>query len=545
MWTDEWDWLASPAFVTIRSILARMPPGKTPMMRKADKTAPTYGVTNANDLARFKEICIQELLFEVVCVKALKVKGQAPGMLPAESELLLGFQDALRSKGFTSAFIFSVQLYCDIRYILEDCVSQPFEQLQRTAEELNQRFHLASTRAVGPRSGVRWDLRLREKEFSRFILSDVVLEDKLPRYTMAGLDKEDAEEFALLKHEPVWAGLLHLRAELVMNELGHEFVHRSFIVEAAAYLYAAARAASKQYPASSQQEFPVWDDMEMFFDSYVDDSAFLRGILDGGDDPVKIIKNFRAIMPSNVLDPKPDNGPLDDGDDRTEDFKRAIRIRQLLSKRYTSFDRENMFFMEYMQGLIREHLGHDVEKQESAEDLSMVLQDVSANKYGGQPHSQGGLPKQRRELAQQRLELKQKHQRRRAILAQLSPIQQLHILEHIVSEEVEVLLALDFMTLFHMSWAVLFAVGANQRKSMVDKCGITATATGTASSSYVENAVNVPLVIGDHLTSKPTRTEKMLYNLVWDVRRILEKGPDNLFELAEDDLAEVIKAGYY
>lgn len=176
--------------------------------------------------------------------------------------------------------------------------------------------------------------------------------------------------------------------------------------------------------------------METFLDSYVDDSAFLRGILDGGDDPVRIINNFRTIMPSNVLDPKPDNGPLDDGSGQTQESKKSVRIRQLLSKHYTSFDWENMFFMEYMQGLIREHLEHDVERLQSEEDLSVVLQDVSANKYGGQPHSQEGLPEKRRELAQQRMELKQKQQRRKAILAQLSPIQQLHILEHAVEEEV-------------------------------------------------------------------------------------------------------------
>lgn len=536
MWNDEWDWLASPAFVAIRGILSHIPPGKTPMMRKADRTTPTYGATDTDDLARFKETCINELLFDVVWVKELKTKGRAPALLPAESELLLGFQDALRNKDFTSAFIFSAQLYCDIRYILEDCVSHPFEQLQKTAHQFDQRYDLAYTRAVGPRLSLRWELRQREKEFNRFILSDVVLELKLLRYMAAGLDREDVDDFFLLKHEPVWTGLLDIRVKLVTNELGHEFVHRSFIVEAAAYLYAAARAASKQFP--EQQDFPVWDHMEMFLDTYNDDSPFKRGILDGGDDPVEIIKNFKAIMPDNVMMPKPDNCPLDEGSDRTQDFKEAVRVRQLLSKRYTSFDRENMFFMEYMQDLIRGRLEYEVEKLESEDDLSTVLQDISANKFGGQPHSQGVLPKQRRELAQKRIELKQKQLRREAMLAQLSPVQQIHILEDIVEGQVEGLLALDFMRLFDMSWTVLFVVALTQRQFVIDKSGINPT-TG------FDKAANVPLIMGDHLATKPARMEKVLWNLVDVVRRIVEKpeGADTPYEPTEAELAELIEDG--
>lgn len=538
MWNDEWDWLASPAFVAIRGILSLIPPGQTPMMRKADRTPPTYGVTNTDDLARFKETCINELLFNVLSVKVLKTMDLAPALLPAESELLLGFQDALRDYDFTSAFIFSAQLYCDIRYILEDCVCHPFEQLQKTAQQFDQYFDLAYPRADGPRSSLRWELRQREKEFNRFILSDVVLEDKLPRYLIAGLEREDLDDFSLLKHEPIWAGLLDIRAKIVMNELGHEFVHRSFIVEAAAYLYAAARAASKKF--HDQQEFPVWDHMEMFLDTYVDESPFKKGILDGGDDPVKIIENFKEIMPNDVLVPKPDNLPLEGRSDRTRDFKEAVRVRQLLSERYTSSDRENMFFMEYMQGLTRECLEHEVEKLGAEEDLSTVLQDISANKFGGQPHSQGILPKKHRELAQGRIERKQRQQRRKAMLEQLSPIQQIHILENIVEEQVEGLLALDFMTLFHMSGVVLLVVGLTQRESVRDKCGFT-----TSSDASFEKAANLPLCVGGLLTARPAKREKLLWNLVHDVKTILEKreGADTLFEPTEDELAELIENG--
>lgn len=67
------------------------------MIRKSDRNAPIYGATTAKDLDRFKDDVIKDLLFDVVCVKALKKNGGAPDLLPAESELLLGFQDALRN----------------------------------------------------------------------------------------------------------------------------------------------------------------------------------------------------------------------------------------------------------------------------------------------------------------------------------------------------------------------------------------------------------------------------------------------------------------
>lgn len=177
---------------------------------------------------------------------------------------------------------------------------------------------------------------------------------------------------------------------------------------------------------------------------------------------------------------------------------------------------------------------------ESGDDLSAVLQEISANKFGGQPHSQGVLPKQRRELAQGRIERKQKQQRRKAMLAQLSPIQQLHILENIVEEQVEGLLALDFMALFHTSWVVLLAVGMKQRESVQDKCGFT-----TISDASFEKAANLPLIIGDHLTAKPAKKNKRLRNPVQDVRSILEKpeGENTLFEPTEDELAELIEDG--
>lgn len=530
IWKDEWDWLASPAFCTVQQILRMIPLGKTPMIRRRDRTPPEYGGLTAKELEKFKDVVITDLMFDVVCVKALKKNGQAPSQLPAESELLLGFQDALRNYDFSSAFIFSMQLYCDIRYILEDTVVDSYDQLQQTAETIEQRLPLGIDRAIGPRFELRRAMRQRQRELERFMLNDVVLEDKLPRYLGAGLDRDDVDDFFLLKHEPVWAGLLNFRAKLVMNELGHEFVNRSFLVEAAAYLYAAARAASKQLP--DQLEFPVWTDMEKFLESYVDDSAFKRGILSGGDDPVAIIKNFKNIMPKDVMDPKPHHPALDGVSDQEEDFKQAVRIRQHLSKRYASFDRENQFFMEYMRGLIQRRLEPELE---SHDDMSTILQDISGNKYNGQPHAQGGaLPEARRELAAERWALKQKQQKRRALLAQLSPIQQIQILEDMVTEQLDGILSVDFMTLFLMSWTILFVVGMDQSDHFVEKLDLQ---NGPKTGS-VDKTVHVPLVLGEFLGGDPKKDKDLLYKLVCNVKNIVEGGAERLYEDEDGEWVE-------
>lgn len=467
---------------------------------------------------------ITDLMLDVVCVKALKKNGGAPAILPAESELLLGFQDALRNYDFSSAFIFSMQLYCDIRYILEETVVHSFEQLQKTAETTERRLPLVIDRAIGPRFELRRAARQRQVEVERFMLSDVVMEGKLPRYLGAGLEVDDVDEFFLLKHEPVWAGLLEFRAKLVMKELGHEFVNRSFLVEAAAYLYAAARVASKRFP--DHEEFPVWVDMDKFLASYADDSALKRGILSGGDDPVAIIKKFKDIMPENVMDPKPSNPPLDEVPGQVEDFKQSVRIPQHLSKRYASVDRENQFFMEYMRGLIQQRLEPELDKLESSDEISAALQEISGNKHSGQ------LPETRRELAAERRGLRQKQQRRRALLAQLSLIQQFQILEDMVTKQLEGLLSIDFMALFNMSWAILFVVGMDQSdKGLVEKLGL----TSGPKSGTVDRSVRVPLILGEYLSGDPDKDETMLHNVVRYVKSIVEGGADKLFEEKEKD----------
>lgn len=514
------------------------------MLRKSDRTPPVYGGTTAEQLNRFKDAVISDLLFDVVCVKALKKNGGAPDILPAESELLLGFQDALRNYDWSSAFIFSLQLYVDIRYILEDTVAHPYQQLRQTARRADRDLPLQIEWASGPRHELRRSLRQRQREVERYMMHDVVLEDKLPRYLNSGLDRADVEDFYLLKHEPVWAGLLDLRAKLVFNELGHELVHRSFLVEAAAYLYAAARAASVRFPEllDGEQVFPAWVDMDRFLDSYTDDSPFKHGLLPGdddnaGNDPVATVRRFAKIVPANPTDPKPQarNTALDAVPGQTEAFRRAVRIRRHLLRRYGGEGRSGQFFMQYTQGLIQERLAPELEgvaegggsgSGEEVGDVAAVLRDIGSSRPSARPHAAGALSGERRALAEERVELRdrQRAARRRAMLARLSPVQQIQILEDTVAAQLrEGLLSIDFIRLFLMSKNVLSAVGMSQGEEFREKAGF----RRGPETPWDDQMVKVPVLLGELLAGESARDEEVLRNLVKDVQAIITNGVED------------------
>lgn len=496
IWKDEWEWLASPAFSTINNILEFIPPGKTPMIRKSDRSEPKYGGVTNEELNKFKDVVICDLLYDVVCVKAMKKNGQAPSILPAESELLLGFQDALRNYDFSSAFIFSMQTYIDIRYVLEDKVVHSFQQMQRTAQKLSERIPRQLEWANGPRYEMRRPLRQRQSEVEHVMLNDVVHDDKMPRYLNAGLSKEDVGEFSLLKHEPIWAGLMDLRAKIIMNELGHQFVATSIIVEAAACLYVAARLVSDNIPA--------WKDMDQYLASYADDSFFKRCITQ--DTPAAIFKMFKDVPMEKEMT------------DMSEEFQRSVRVRSAFSKRYTMEFRS----MEYLQELKRERLEPEIHKIETEDDVDAVLKVISGNKLNAL-----ALPasEERRAVTEERLELKQKWQqkelKRRGALLHLSPIQELRILEDAVNSQLEGLLALDFGGLMELSHELLSLVGVSLGED----------------SRVSADLGKVVEVFGERLSGDAAKDEGLMSGLVRDVTSVFEKSvvSEDEWEDVEDD----------
>ncbi|PSR82881.1 hypothetical protein BD289DRAFT_370639 [Coniella lustricola] len=536
IYKDEWDWLASPAFTQIRHLLINIPPGKTAMICKADRQRAQYGAIKARELDNFKNAVISDLLFDVVCLKALKKNGGAPEVLPAESELLLNFQQALHCYDWCSAFIFSLQLYVDIRNIMEDTVKHPYKQLRATANKIARGLPLQIEWAMGPRYEMRKALRQRQREIDRFMLHDVVLEDKLPRYARMHMEDE-VQPFYLLRHEPVWAGLLEFRAKLFMNELGHEYVQRSLVVEAAAFIYEAAQAASPRFPEHG--EFPAWTDMDKFLATWTEDCALKQALRNNGKSPNEILQSSQAIISEdiNFSAPKPRGVALDAVEGQTEDFKQAVRTRQHLAKRYAQEDRGVHCSLQYMQGLIQQRLERELEGERAAaeEHLSSVLQDISSNKPSAQPHSQGVLNEDQKAMAEERAGLRnqQRAARRRAFLAQLSPLQQIQILEDTVNEQLNGILALDFMNLFYVSWKLLLAFALQVRPEALQKAGCQ---LGASQGGSVDKLVQIPLLLCDEMAEDPDKKEKVLDLLVKQTKQIVSTSSFEEFgDLVEGD----------
>lgn len=288
--------------------------------------------------------------------------------------------------------------------------------------------------------------------------------------------------------------------------------------------------------------------MDRFLASYADDSALKRGILEAGDEPAAVLRRFAAAAaaaataaaPADPAGPRPQDAALDAAPGRTDAFQQSVRIRQLLSRRYATEDRTGQSFMQYMAGLIRQRLEPEMERPQEAvagagagaDVLSAVLRGVGGDdnntKPSALPHAGGALSEERRALAEQRggLRDRQRAARRRALLAQLSPVQQIQILEDTVDAQLEGLLSIDFMELFLRSKTVLFVVGANQGEGFMQKLGI----RGGTQSSALDQLVNVPLLLGESLVGDSSKDEKLLWSMVEDVKNIISKSVDDLLD---------------
>lgn len=267
--------------------------------------------------------------------------------------------------------------------------------------------------------------------------------------------------------------------------------------------------------------------MDKFLASYAPDSPFKHGMINGGDDPGAVLRNIEAIMPVNVMEAKPPNLDLDAVEGQMDEFKQAVRIRKHLSQRCTTEDRTNQSFMQYMQRLIRLRLEPEMQKLESS-DVSIVPQEITHKKPDTPPHLKGALSDNRKALAEARISLKEKQRAtwRKAELSQLSPVQQIQMFEDTVTSQLDGLLSIDFMSLFHRSYAMLLAVCMTQRDALKDAVGYR---TGPH-STFPDRLARVPLMIGKLLTGSAAEDEKILWAVYDSVRAVVNSDLDVVFE---------------
>ncbi|KAL0468398.1 hypothetical protein QR685DRAFT_546241 [Neurospora intermedia] len=429
LWRDEADWLGFLSYCTIYRTLKNVPPGKVPMLPPSARKKVVYGAHNMKTWQEFENTISFQMITEGSLLKALKKNGQVPPKLPAEPLLLLDWQEALKRHAITSSLIFSFHLWVDIRHIMEEEVINPFNEMQKTGQRVVDALRLHDPNNVSKDKAFKWEYRERIQDTTEFLLEDFTYEDKLLRFRQIGI-AEDPEEFFLLKNEPVWAGLLDFRARLVHSEMGHQFAAFTYVLEAAAYLYHAARAADPT--------LPMWDNMLKLNETYLDDSIFKSGFL-GVKDPVAIIHNYQlAIKPPVGWDGPPDLASR-------SGFAQSVKIRRTLYYRYGFAEEDSYSEIAYMEHLAMHRLqleryrGTPRHLIGSTRESNGLLdgEDVNGTTTGAYSVAPPKLD-----------EKSEEYLRRKAVLSKLSPIEMLQLVDDSVQTLLEGLLQLDYLQLF-------------------------------------------------------------------------------------------------
>jgi len=440
IWRDEADWLAFSSWSTITRMLSMIPYGKVPSLPPSKQKPVVYGANDMTSWQAFENDVTNQLILEMCEFKALKKMGGAPNVLPAEPELLLDLQRSLETRNYRSPMIFSLQLWVDIRNIMETEVIRPFEQMQVTAAKLKAALDSHNPGNMFDNNTFRGQWIKRSKEITRYMLEDVALESRKIRYQGVGIDEEPLP-FYLLKNEPVWAGLLDFRAKLAGNQMGHQFTMLSPVVEAAAYLYHAAIAADP--------DLAGWDMMRKYVDTYNDSSVFRVGLRQGQTAPV-IINNFKRVIDTYHNRTKALNAT-----DGGKTFTHAVDIRQSLYERYAWDGGEDL--MDYMEEITKYRLRIE---QDAWENRRLRYGPATTNDGGPSETADSAtgsttLVKHTASTLGKLDDEREKELRRKATLSQLSPTEMLQLLDDTVTSQLEGLLTLDYFQLFDESAVLL------------------------------------------------------------------------------------------
>lgn len=456
IWRDEADWLAFSSWATMNNMLKMIPPGKVPHALPSLREPVRYGANDMNSWSKFEKEVTRQLFFEMCEFKAHKVNAAAPMILPAEPDLFMDIQSSLQWRSYQSPVIFSLHLWVDIRNIMEEDVVRPFEQLQVTAARLKDALDSHDPSKLSDKHRLKKEWSRRICEIENFALNDFTLERLKFKYEKEFRVDEEPVPFYLMKNEPVWPGLFDFRARLVENQLGHQFTMLAPVVEAATYLYHAAKAMDSNLSS--------WDMMRKYVETYNESSVFRIGLRDGQSAPA-ILKDFMQVLSTYHNRVKPLEAT-----DGGHTFTHAINIRMSLFDRYALEGAAQ--FMEYMEEITKYHLRMEQEVWEKTQGRRLAPEPTaSSSKDSGKPSERdpasNALVKRTTDSALGKLEgSREKDLRRNATLSQLSPVQMLQLLDDTVTSQLEGLLTLNYFQLFDESVALLQAMNAAFRPDL-------------------------------------------------------------------------------
>ncbi|OIW25584.1 hypothetical protein CONLIGDRAFT_498965 [Coniochaeta ligniaria NRRL 30616] len=461
IFSEEADWLGLLTYYDMRQVLDNTPPGKvgTVPPSRMENPSDLYGATRALERRELIHRLVMEYMQEAATMKALKKNGFEDSIIPAETEVLLGFQRALESRLLPSFVVFSMQLYVDIRAIMEHKVGDAFADMQRTGQWVDQTMDAHKSNATGPRASLLKHLNGWQRDNRHYMLEDITLVDKNHRFEVMRIN-EPVPQFALHKADPIWAGLLDFRAKLITNDLGDRFASRVPLIEAAAYLYWAATAAA----AKTNTTLPAWTDMDKFMDTYSEDSQFKLGLLQAPESAFAILNNWENMMAIFVTPDVSARSKAIAG----RKLAQSIGIRTSLIRRYSWEEKEahlsDPTTLFYCQELVMHRLRIVQDKYESEANTERILaaareREANGGQAVGKMLRATGLDGDKPLLAPMKIDDEaEKELRRRAMLAQLSPLEVLKILDDSVTLLLEGVLSLDYFKLWDESVALLRAV---------------------------------------------------------------------------------------
>ncbi|KAK9778264.1 hypothetical protein SCAR479_05234 [Seiridium cardinale] len=242
---NEADWLGFMTYARRENILEYVPPGKVPMIPSDAVQHPTYGILDSEGMSEFTSHITHEMMPDFCLLKALKVNHQAPSVIGAQDEMTLDFEEVLRARAYPSAMVLGLQLYVDIRYVMESEANRVFDQMQDSARNIE-----AALGRIYP--------ALRSSPLKREMWGRIA--------EMGFCMEMDVEEHFLLERHSIWAGLLKLR-----------------LVLAAAFAYEAARLAAP--------EGLSWPSMDRFIEYHGRDRVF-QGSLSADISSSDLLKRF-------------------------------------------------------------------------------------------------------------------------------------------------------------------------------------------------------------------------------------------------------------
>lgn len=394
----EADWLGFFAFTGVQKLLEFIPPGKVPMFPPSEIKSPQYGLLTPDDYQQFVRDIVTELATECCLFKAMKTNSLIPMVLSAQDELSLDLEHMFRVRDYDSALIFGLSMYIDIRYMMEDRITDHFNHLQATAARVKATLEneLPKIKGLGY---IKKECRNRIGEIEQLIIEDFVEEDKSRRLAEKNIT-EPIEKHFLLKRDPVWSGLLAFRCKVGLNSIGHRFANESTLVLGAAFLYVAS-----QLSSSNSAPDLHWPAMDHLFQA-LGEFRVLGGVVTPGMTPPDLLQKF---VISNLATQH----------SRTEFFSPS-RSLEALYKRYGGNADPHLRSSRapYHQEIVRERLGSRSKNPASSDPTRRSVRVTEAEA---------------------------------ALLARVSPVQLLEVLDETTTSLLENELAIDYFGLHHQS----------------------------------------------------------------------------------------------